>query len=134
MKDFPVLKLLDRFYLLFKKMGVDYPIMRQILQVQLTMDERWVPTILTNQKKARGGNSFKSSLITYGILGIFIGLLKLVPFPLFYNMNLAFRIIVFMVMVTMISDLSTVAHRSIGQSDIFKVNLKRTYYSIVELI
>ena len=108
MKDFTVLKLLDRFNFLFKKMGVDYPTMRRILQVQLTMDERRVPTILTNQKKTRSGNFFKSSLITYGILGFFIGLLMLVPFPLFYKMNLAFGLIIFMVMATMISDFSTV--------------------------
>ena len=108
MKNFIVLKLLDRFSFLFKKMRVDYPTMRQILQVQLTMDERRVPTILTNQKKARSGNSFKSSLITYGILGIFVGILMLFPFPLFYKMNLAFGIIIFMVMATMISDFSTV--------------------------
>lgn len=108
MKDFTVLKLLDRFSLLFKKMRVDYPTMRQILQVHLTMDERRVPTILTNQKKARSGNSFKSSLITYGILGFFVGILMLVSFPLFYKMNLAFGIIIFMVMATMISDFSTV--------------------------
>ncbi len=108
MKDFTVLKLLDRFHFLFKKMGVDYPIMRRILQVQLTMDERRVPTILTNQKKTRSGNSFKSSLITYGILGFFIGLVMLVPFPLFYKMNVAFGLIIFMVMATMISDFSTV--------------------------
>lgn len=108
MKDFTVLKLLDRFNFLFKKMGVDYPTMRRILQVQLTMDERRVPIILTNQKKTRSGNFFKSSLITYGILGFFIGLLMLVPFPLFYKMNLAFGLIIFMVMATMISDFSTV--------------------------
>ncbi|AKB79678.1 hypothetical protein MSHOH_3195 [Methanosarcina horonobensis HB-1 = JCM 15518] len=72
------------------------------------MDERRVPTILTDQKKTRSGNFFKSSLITYGILGFFIGLLMLVPFPLFYKMNLAFGIIIFMVMATMISDFSTV--------------------------
>lgn len=108
MKDFIVLKLFNRFNFLFKKIGVDYPTMRRILQVQLTMDERRVPTILTNQKKTRSGNSFKSSLITYGILGIFIGLLMLVPFPLFYKMNIAFGIIIFMVMATMISDFSTV--------------------------
>ena len=108
MKDFTVLKLLDRFYFLFKKMGVDYPTMRRILQAHLIMDERRVPTILTNQKKTRSGNSFKSSLITYGILGVFIGLLMLVPFSLFYKMNLAFGLIIFMVMATMISDFSTV--------------------------
>lgn len=89
-------------------MGVDYPTMRRILQVQLTMDERRVPTILTNQKKTRSGNFFKSSLFTYGIVGGFIGLLMLVPVPLFYKMNLAFGLIIFMVMATMISDFSTV--------------------------
>lgn len=108
MKDFTVLKLLDKFSFLFKKIEVDYPVMRRILQVQLTMDERRVPTILTNQKKTQSGNSFKASLFTYGILGFFIGLLMLVPFPLYYLMNLAFGLIIFMVMATMISDFSTV--------------------------
>ena len=38
MKNFTVLKLLDRFHFLFKKIGVDYPTMRRILQVKLIMD------------------------------------------------------------------------------------------------
>ena len=45
MRDFPSLKLLDRFEKVFTSFGVDYPIMRKILQVKLIMDRRRVPTI-----------------------------------------------------------------------------------------
>ena len=43
MRDFPSLKLLDRFEKVFTSFGVDYPIMRKILQVKLIMDRRACP-------------------------------------------------------------------------------------------
>lgn len=108
MKDFSVLKLLDKLAHLFNKLHVDYPTMRRILQVKLLMDERRVPTILSNSQKPEGKNSFKSSLFLYGFIGLFIGLLMLLPLPLFVTMNIVFGTIMFMVMATMISDFSTV--------------------------
>lgn len=108
MKEFSVLKLLDKFAHLFDKLGVDYPTMRRILQVKLIMDERRVPTILNNSKKNEGKNSFKSSLFLYGFIGLFIGLLMLPSFPLFVTMNIVSGTIIFMVMATMISDFSAV--------------------------
>jgi hypothetical protein len=46
-KDFTVLKFLDRFRTLFGKMGVDYDMMRRILQVKLIMDGRRIPTVMS---------------------------------------------------------------------------------------
>jgi len=48
MKDYKTLKFLDKFQNFFRKMGVDYPVMRKILQVKLTMDNRRVPTVFSN--------------------------------------------------------------------------------------
>lgn len=108
MQDFFTLRLLDKFSSLFTKIGVDYQNMRRILQVKLIMDQRRVPTVLMNQKKDKNGNSLNASLLTYGFIGVFIGLLILIPFPLFYKMNMVFAMIIFMVMATMISDFSAV--------------------------
>jgi len=42
MTDFKTLRLLDKFRWLFIKMGIDYGMMRKILHIKLTMDERKV--------------------------------------------------------------------------------------------
>ncbi|MEN6316589.1 MAG: ABC transporter permease [Clostridiaceae bacterium] len=108
MKDFVFLKILDRFSFLFTRLGADYKVMRKILQMKLIMDNRRVPTIMSNSKKSDGKGSFKTSLLIYGFMGLFIGVLILFPFPLFFKMNMVFGVIIFMVMTTMISDFSDV--------------------------
>ena len=55
MKEFRILKLLDTFQGLYKKSGVNYNIMRMILQIKLTMDGRRVTSAMTNNKKAGKG-------------------------------------------------------------------------------
>lgn len=84
--------------------------MRKILQVKLTMDERRVPTIMANSKnnKNRDKNNFWSSLWVYIFLGLFM-----IPFVInknnyTFNMSIAFGIIMFMVMTSLISDFSSV--------------------------
>ena len=52
MKEFRILKLLDKFQVLYKKSGVNYDIMRMILQIKLTMDGRRVSTVLNNNRKS----------------------------------------------------------------------------------
>jgi len=47
MNEFAILRLLDKFKALYKKAGVNYDIMRMILQIKLTMDGRRVSTVLT---------------------------------------------------------------------------------------
>jgi hypothetical protein len=50
-KDFKYLKFLDIFKTLFIKIGVDYPIMRRILEIKLLLDSRRVATVLNNNNK-----------------------------------------------------------------------------------
>lgn len=107
MKDFKVLKFLDKISFIFNKLGIDYAAMRKILQLKLTMDERRVPTIMSNKKNAEEKNNFMGSLIIYSILGLFNAVIMFIPAPIFYKMNIAFGIIIFMVMSTMISDFSS---------------------------
>lgn len=107
MKEFKILKFLDKINFIFEKLGIDYITMRKILQLKLTMDERRVPTIMSNKKKPEEGNSFKNSLLIYAFLGLFNALIMFMSAPIFYKMNIAFGVIIFMVMTTMISDFSS---------------------------
>ncbi|GFN34906.1 hypothetical protein [Tepidimicrobium xylanilyticum] len=64
MKEFRILKLLDSFQMVFEKFGIDYPIMRRILQVKLTLDGRRIPTAMLDSSKGKEKDS--SFLRTYG--------------------------------------------------------------------
>lgn len=108
MQEFKILKLLDKLQFLYLKLGVDYPIMRKILQIKLLMDERRVPTVYRQDGSKKNENFFKKSLLMYGITGLFITIFTAIPFPLFYKMNFTFGILIFMVMSVMISDYSSV--------------------------
>jgi len=107
MKNFKILQLLDKLQFIFRKMGIDYQIMRQILHIKLTMDERKVPTIF-NQNKKDQKNSYFKSLWIYALYG-----LVLIPFIVFghnylFQMSIAFGMIIFIIMTTLISDFSSV--------------------------
>lgn len=109
MKDFSVLKFLDKFRYLFEKTGVNYSLMRKILQVKLTMDGRRVPTVLEGEKKRKdGNNNFTYSLFLYVIFSII-----LLPFiwagqNYIWQMSIAFGIFIFIMITTLISDFSAV--------------------------
>lgn len=109
MKEFGLLKLLDRFSGIFKRSGIDYGMLRLILQLKLVMDTRRVPTVIANNAKSKEGkNNFKSSLFIYAFMGLFAALLIVNPFPIFYKMNISIGMIIFLLMSTMISDFSSV--------------------------
>lgn len=108
MKDFFLLKLLDKFASAFNKFGINYNQMRMILKVKLTLDSRNVPTIMGNSKKKDSDNLGVWSIVVYLFMGFMISIFAWVPFPLFYKMNIIFGMIIFMVLATMISDFSTV--------------------------
>ncbi|MBD1379778.1 hypothetical protein IC621_05995 [Bacillus sp. IB182487] len=110
MSDFKTLKFLDKFNGLFERFGIDYVAMRRILQVKLTMDQRRVPTIFTQNtaKKKQDENQFIKSLWIYGLFGLF-----LIPFILLgdnylFQMSITFGVVMFIIMTSMISDFSTV--------------------------
>lgn len=107
MTNFFTLKLLDRFKGLFRLIGVDYQIMRMILAVKLTMDQRRVPTIFQDAKQKKG-NTFLKSLLLYAFYGLI-----LIPFIIMndnylFQMSIVFSIVMFILMTSMISDFSTV--------------------------
>lgn len=111
MQDFSTLKLLDRFERVFTRFGVNYKMMRKILQVKFTMDGRRVPTIFSqnaNNKDKETSNQYIKSLWIYVLFGLF-----LIPFLLMgdnyqFQMSIFYGIFTFFVMTSMISDFSSV--------------------------
>ncbi|MBH9967557.1 hypothetical protein [[Bacillus] enclensis] len=112
MKEFRTLLFLDWFRLIFEKMGFDYRALRRILQVKFTMDQRRVPTIFQQQgnkgKESKDENRFIKSLWIYALFGLF-----LIPFVLMgenyiFQMSISFAVIMFIIMMSMISDFSVV--------------------------
>lgn len=110
MHNFTSLKILDFFQPLFRTMKIDYPTMRKILEVKLTMDQRRVPTILNDmsKKKKEGKNNFLLSLLIYAFYG-----LMLVPFiflgdSYMFQISIMIGISMFILMTSLISDFSSV--------------------------
>lgn len=112
MKEFKVLKFIDKFQSVFEKLGADYKMMRKILQIKLTMDERRVPTVFNNNRKKKeqkqDSNSFFKSLWMYVLMGLMIIPFLIMKSNYIFQMGIAFGIIMFLVMSTLISDFSTV--------------------------
>lgn len=113
MKDFKVLQLLDKFQWWFEKIGVDYHIMRRILQIKLIMDGRRVPTIIGNSAKkktheVKDDNNFLKSLWIYAFIGLFTAFIVMVGKNFIFQMSLFFGMAMFMIMTTLISDFSSV--------------------------
>ena len=114
MKEFISLKVMDRLRSVFETLGCDYRVMRQIVQVKLTMDRRRVPTILqgTARKKNRPESEDKNSFVPSLLLYAFMGLLT-VPFVLMnqnymFQMSVTFGILMFLIMSSMVADFSSV--------------------------
>ncbi|MFB1082521.1 hypothetical protein [Jeotgalibacillus sp. JSM ZJ347] len=107
MNDFATLRLLDRFAPLFRRAGIDYPMLRLILGMKLTMDTRRVPTVFTQSKVKEGKNYFIRSLWLYALYG-----LAVIPFlfidDYFFQLSIIFGILMFILMTSMISDFSSV--------------------------
>ena len=109
MDDFRTLRLLDQLRFLFIKMGIDYEMMRKILQIKLTMDERRVPTLFNqaSTKKDKKYGYIKSLWIYVLISLIFIPFIGFGDNYLF-QMSITYAMIIFMIMTSMISDFSSV--------------------------
>ena len=111
MKDFTVLKLLDKFQSLYKKLGVNYKTMRMILQIKLTMDGRRVITAMANNKKIDENtdkNSYIRLLMINAFMSIFIGLIMMSDMTAMKSTNIVIGINLFMMVSLMISDFSAV--------------------------
>ncbi len=110
MKEFKVLKILDFFRKVFEKMGVEYEIMRRILQIKFTMDGRKAPTVIGNTKKKDKEieNGFIKSLWVYVFMGIILVIFVAFGENYIFQMTFVFGIIMFMIMTSLISDFSSV--------------------------
>ncbi|MGE7932640.1 hypothetical protein [Viridibacillus arvi] len=109
MNDFKSLRVLDAFRWIFEKFDIDYPIMRKLIQLKLTMDSRRIPAIFNGQKQKKEGNQFIKSLWLY----LFYGLLLLTPFLFLENQymfasSILFTVLMFITITTMVSDFSAV--------------------------
>lgn len=110
MNDFLVLKLLDRVQGIFKKLGVDYAVLRRILQVKLTMDGRRTPTIFSGQQESKQnteGSPFRVQWF-YLLLGLMLIAMVAPKGNSLLMMGLLFSIVMFMITTTLISDFSSV--------------------------
>jgi len=109
MTDFKTLQLLDKFRIVFIKMGIDYEMMRKILHIKLTMDERKVPTLFNQaRKKDDQKYGYIKSLWIYILFGV-----VLIPFMGFgqnflFQMSISYAMIIFFIMTSLISDFSSV--------------------------
>jgi len=112
MKDFMVLKILDRFQFILKMLNIDYPVLRKILQVKFIMDRRRVPTMLGNNAR-KSQNIDKNYFLTALGFYAFMGVLMIVPFVFIIQntialMSIVFGILLFMLASTIIADFSSV--------------------------
>ncbi|WP_025025802.1 hypothetical protein [Caldalkalibacillus mannanilyticus] len=114
MKNFYSLKFLDLFRGIFLKLGIDYPMMRKILELKLVMDQRRVPTIFNQSAMKKKGDSsaesnhFLKSMWLYGLLGLFLIPIALMGENFIFQMSIVFGIFMFLAMSSMISDFSSV--------------------------
>lgn len=109
MKEFKVLKVIDKLKGLYQKAGVDYDMFRLILNAKLTMDGRRKATVFNDAKKKKeDSNEFYKALILYAFFGIFLGLMIIFDINKMYIMSGYFSAIMFMVLTIFISDFSYV--------------------------
>ncbi|WP_340005530.1 hypothetical protein MHH52_27380 [Paenibacillus sp. FSL K6-0276] len=110
MTDFFVLKLLDKMRGGFNRIGVDYDVMRSILQVKLTMDGRRTPTVLAGMQKKeekKEGSPLRVQWI-YLLFGVMLIPLMMLMGNYMLQMSLVFGVVMFMITTTLISDFSSV--------------------------
>lgn len=118
MRESKFLTILDRFQSLLEKLGIDYHVMRRIVQTKLVMDGRRAPTIIgkSGQNSPDGKlsdnapekNQFIGSLWLYLLFGGFTSMFLLNGENYIFQMSFVFGILMFMIMTSLISDFSTV--------------------------
>jgi ABC-2 type transport system permease protein len=137
MQDFRTLKLLDRLEKIFSGLGVDYKIMRSILQVKLTMDGRRVPTIFTqyaNKKGKETSNQYIKSLWIYVLFSLFMIPFVLMGEDYLFQTSLFYGIFTFFVMTSMISDFSSVLLDIRDRNILFPKPVDRRTISIAKMV
>ncbi|GGN93774.1 hypothetical protein [Saccharibacillus kuerlensis] len=118
MNNYRTLRVLDRMRLLFERMGIDYPVMRRILGLKLTLDKR-----RTTGAAAlfRGGNRSSDSedqpseksgigrtLFFYALYGALSSFFLLIDGPYMIQVGIVLAVLLFVMMTSMLSDFSSV--------------------------
>lgn len=94
--------------------GVDYPIMRKILQVKLLMDRRRVPSVYQSMqaKKKKNqkedSNLFFKSLWVYALMSLMVALFISFGNHYFFQMSLSFSLLLFVLASALVADFSSV--------------------------
>lgn len=137
MQDYRTLRLLDRFEKVFSSFGVDYKIMRRILQVKLTMDGRRVPTIFSQNAKKQDketNNQYIKSLWIYVLFGLFMIPFVLMDENYLFQMSIFFGVFTFFVMTSMIADFSSVLLDIRDRNILFPKPVDRKTISTAKLV
>lgn len=109
MKKDKSLIIVDRLRGLYEKLGVDYEMMRLILETKLIMDKRRAPTITMNNKNNdEKDNKFGMALGLYALIGAFMSMLIVLKYNIMLQMALYFGAFMFLMGSSFIADFSYV--------------------------
>ena len=109
MKKDKSLAVVHRLRGVYEKLGVDYEMMRLILETKLTMDRRREHTINMNNKSSdEKDNSFGKALILYGVMGAFMSMLIIVKHNIMLQMAVYFGFFMFVIGSSFIADFAYV--------------------------
>ncbi|SCG84153.1 hypothetical protein DW1_2592 [Proteiniborus sp. DW1] len=135
MKNFMSLKVLDKFRFLFERVGVNYEVMRSILQIKLSIDERRVPVAIGASNNGKNENNlFKNYLFSYGIMGLFFMFFIIIPIPIYASMSISFGILIFMMLTTMIADFSSVLLDIKSKNILFSRPIDEKTYNMSKIV
>ncbi|OWR31723.1 hypothetical protein CDO73_04370 [Saccharibacillus sp. O23] len=130
MNDYRTLRALDRIRPLFTRMGVDYPVMRRILSLKLTLDQRrttGAAALFPSKGSSRAwgfgtrsdaalkpkdlpeeGGGLRRTLFFYGLYGAISSLFLLMNGSYLIQAGVMLSILLFIMMTAMLSDFSSV--------------------------
>ena len=109
MKKDKSLAVVHRLRGVYEKLGVDYEMMRLILETKLTMDKRREHTINMNNKSSdEKDNNFGKALILYGVMGAFMSMLIIVKQNIMLQMAVYFGFFMFVIGTSFIADFAYV--------------------------
>ncbi|HSQ87775.1 hypothetical protein [Romboutsia sp.] len=108
MKEFYILKILDLFKGIYKSFGINYEIMRLIIQSKLIIDSRREPNTVNSDREVKDKNYFYNSLIVYAITGLCSAPLIAMDINPIIKMSLYFSFFMIMILSVFISDFSSV--------------------------
>lgn len=108
MSEYTSLKMLDFFAAIFTRLGVNYKVMRRIVQVKLALDGRNVNVLTGGAPPPEGQehSSFVKSMWIYAFVGLAPALAMLSQGSLFAVMTLYFGIVLFILLTSLVSNFS----------------------------